>query len=53
MEKTKEILDKIEQNKSQFKGEIVYDGIVNLENYLASPIKILWILKEVNSSDSD
>ena len=53
MERTKEILDKIEQNKSQFKGEIVYDGIVNLENYLASPIKILWILKEVNSSDSD
>ena len=53
MENSKELLDKIEHNKSQFKGKIVYDGIINLENYLASPIKILWILKEVNSSDSD
>lgn len=30
----------------------VRDGIVNVEAYLNAPVKVLWILKEVNSSDN-
>jgi hypothetical protein len=27
------------------------DGIINIEKYIESPIKILWILKEINDTD--
>lgn len=31
----------------------IKDGIVNLDNYLSSELKIMWILREVNSSDDE
>ena len=27
-------------------GEFLYDGIINIDEYYDSPLKILWILKE-------
>lgn len=42
------------ENDKLFKGEnIIYDGIVDYEQYSMTSPKILWILKEVNSEDSD
>lgn len=54
-----ELLRKIESNLEEFKSRVlpsietqfIYDGIVNVEKYLKSPIKILWVLKEAHSSD--
>ena len=43
-----ELIDK----QISLKHEVcTYDGIINIEEYLKSPIKILWILKEVNDED--
>lgn len=47
----------INQQLEKFKNAIhphkfVYDGIVNIDEYLKAPIKILWILKEPNSPDN-
>ena len=39
------------ENKKKFQGDIVYDGIVNSEEYHSSSLKLLWILKEANSPD--
>ena len=48
----------IEEKQKQIDEQITsthenctFDGIVNVEEYLKSPIKILWILKEVNDED--
>jgi len=38
-------------NKKKFQGDIVYDGIVDIEEYYSSPLKLLWILKDPNSPD--
>jgi len=35
------------------KGKAIYDGIVNKEEYYASPVKILWILKEPYDKDNE
>lgn len=49
----------LENNLSKFKDvdgtieNIIFDGIVDIDKYLDAPIKILWILKEVNSADID
>ncbi|PKH50720.1 hypothetical protein CXF68_08455 [Tenacibaculum sp. Bg11-29] len=43
----KTIID-FENNKKQFTRDIVYDGIVDTEEYYSNSPKILWILKEVN-----
>ncbi|MGV0954865.1 hypothetical protein ACTS91_00145 [Empedobacter falsenii] len=59
MNKLIEILDsKLEKNMSKFQCgnndyRIIPDGIVNTKKYISSSIKILWILKEVNSEDLD
>lgn len=43
-----------EKNSTKFKGNIVYDGIVNLSEYKSTFPKILWVLKEANSyEDAD
>jgi len=40
-------------NQIELLGEnVIVDGIVNIEKYTNSSLKILWILKEPNSSDS-
>ena len=54
MDKMKLLCD-IEKIDSEIKEIIydgrsaIYDGIVNIDEYLASEIKIMWILKEVHS----
>jgi hypothetical protein len=40
-----------EKNRAKFKGDLVYDGIVNLSEYNSTFPKILWVLKEANSFD--
>lgn len=57
---TKKIFDKtfIEKKQKEIDKLIAelfddpsYDGIINPESYISSPIKLLWILKEVNDKD--
>lgn len=39
-------------DKIEYRGrKAIGDGIINLDKYLASGLKIMWILKEVNSLD--
>lgn len=57
---TKELLlKKIEEIDKEI-DSIIYegrtaikDGIIDIDNYLASDLKIMWILKEVNSPDDE
>jgi hypothetical protein len=43
-----------EKNSTKFKGNIVYDEIVNLSEYKSTFPRILWVLKEANSyEDAD
>lgn len=52
--KIKEIDDLIYKLKIEGSDvEAIPDGIVNLDNYLASDIKIMWILKEANDIHED
>lgn len=51
-------LKKIEEAQLKIDAQIkttfnnaTLDGIINIEKYVKSPIKILWILKEVNDTD--
>lgn len=55
MEKLKieELNNLIENNKRLFNGKFIYDGIVDILEYTNSDLKVLWILKEANSTDSD
>jgi len=41
-------IQKIEDELHQMTG-VVPDGIVDLDEYLAADLKIMWILKEANS----
>ena len=43
----------IEENKKLFGEKIVYDGIIDNLEYSNSSIKVLWILKEANSTETD
>ncbi|MBE7691327.1 hypothetical protein [Tenacibaculum piscium] len=56
MNKLKEKVAKIESeiNEISFKNKkpVVIDGIINIEKYFESDIKILWILKEAYSEES-
>ena len=38
---------------SKYGREPIYDGIVDLNTFISSKTKILWILKEVNSEDDE
>jgi hypothetical protein len=40
-----------EKNRAKFKGNIVYDGFVNLSEYNSTFPKKLWVLKKDNSSE--
>lgn len=45
---------RFKENEEKFKrvdNHIVYDGIVNEDEFTKSGLKVLWILKEVNSPD--
>lgn len=43
-----------EENDQLFAGEnVIFDGVVDYEKYSTASPKILWILKEANSEDSD
>lgn len=64
MEKNSQVLQsKIDKNLEKFKSKVtedksikksfVSDGVIDINEYIKSPIKILWVLKEVNSSDDD
>lgn len=53
------LLSKIEEIEKEIKKisyqgrKAIIDGIVNLDNYLASDLKIMWALREVNSLDDE
>jgi len=58
--KVKTLEMQLEQNMKKFcnnnielKSKLIPDGIVDIQKYLSSSVKILWILKEVNSNDEN
>jgi|SRR5690606_14760368 len=54
-----ELLKKIEEIDSEIskitydKRKAIHDGIVNIDEYLSSELKIMWVLKEVHSVGDD
>lgn len=53
---SQELTEKLEENLKKFQrngNNIIPDGIVDIEQYLNSDIKVLWVLKEANSSEDD
>lgn len=45
--------NEIKRIAEHFKREPIFDGIVDEEQYLKSNIKLMWILKEANSSGEE
>ena len=45
----KQSCDEIYQKIKNLGESVVIDGIIDIDFYLNSPIKVMWILKETNS----
>lgn len=45
--------EEIEKVAKAFNRPPIYDGIVNEEEYVGSEVKVMWVLKEANSSEEE